>query len=112
VAVTARATGPWPGGRPRERLSALEREARAVVSAVEKRRFDCPAVAVFSSRPHGLLRIWRLVEPLPGRLAVADVLDLAPIRLQLFAATSWRRGCRASTESKARRASTARTGWP
>jgi len=41
-------------------------------------------VAVFSSQPHGLLRIWRLVEPLPGRLAVADLLDLAPIRLQLF----------------------------
>jgi hypothetical protein len=67
----------------RER-SALEREARAVVEALEKHRFDCPAVAVFSSRPHRLLRIWRLVEPLPGRLAVADVLDLAPIRLQLF----------------------------
>jgi hypothetical protein len=67
----------------RER-SALEREARAVVSALEKRRFDCPAVAVFSSRPHVLLRIWRLAEPLPGRLAVGDALDLAPIRLQLL----------------------------
>jgi len=68
----------------RER-SALRRETPAIVASLEKRRFDCPAVAVFSCRPRGLLRIWRLVEPLSGRVAVAGELDLAPVRLQLFA---------------------------
>jgi Bacterial archaeo-eukaryotic release factor family 10 len=67
----------------RER-SALRREVPAIVAALEKRRFDSPAVAVFSSRPQEFLRIWRLVEPLPARLAVAGALDLAPLRLQLF----------------------------
>lgn len=65
--------------------AALRRETAAVVAALDKHRFECPAVAVFSCRPRGLLRIWRLVEPLAGRLAVADVLDLAPVRLQLYA---------------------------
>ncbi len=64
--------------------TALERELPIVLAALEKRRFACPAVAVFSCRPQELLRIWRLNEPLPGRFAVAERLDLAPIRLQLF----------------------------
>jgi hypothetical protein len=68
----------------RER-AALRREVPAIVAAPEKHRFDCPAVAVFSCQPRGLLRSWRLVEPLPGRVAVAGELDLAPVRLQLFA---------------------------
>jgi hypothetical protein len=55
-----------------------------VLSTLEKHRFDCPAVAVFSCWPRGLARIWRMVDPVPGRIAVADALDLAPIRLQLF----------------------------
>lgn len=67
----------------RER-SALRRETPAVEAALAKRRFDCPAVAVFSCQPRGLLRIWRLVEPLPGRITVARELDLAPVRLQLY----------------------------
>lgn len=67
----------------RER-TALQREMPEVLAALEKHRFDCPAVAVFSCRPRGLVLIWRLVEPIPGRIAVADQLDLAPIRLQLF----------------------------
>src|SRR5262245_26563471 len=68
----------------RER-SALRREIPNVLDVLEKRRFECPAVAVFSCGPRRLARIWRLFEPLPGRLAVADQLDLAPIRLQLAA---------------------------
>jgi hypothetical protein len=67
-----------------ERLAALERELPAVLAALAKRRFDCPAVAVFSCRPRGLLRIWRLVEPITGRVVVADRLDLTPIRHQLL----------------------------
>lgn len=64
--------------------TALQRELPTVVAALEKHRFDCPAMAVFSCRPQDFLRIWRLAERIPGRLAVADQLDLAPIRLQLF----------------------------
>jgi hypothetical protein len=64
--------------------SALDRELPAVVAALEKRRFACPAVAVFSCRPRGLLRIWRMAEPVPGRIAIGEELDLAPIRLELF----------------------------
>jgi peptide chain release factor subunit 1 len=64
--------------------AALTREMPIVLAALEKRRFQCPAVAVFSCRPQGLLHIWRLAEPLAGRIAVARQLDLAPIRLQLF----------------------------
>lgn len=64
--------------------TALQREMPLVLTALEKHRFDCPAVAVFTCRPRALVRIWRLVEPVPGRIAVADQLDLAPIRLQLF----------------------------
>jgi hypothetical protein len=64
--------------------TALERELPDVRAVLAKRRFDCPAVAVFSCRPHGLLRIWRLVEPAPARIAVADRLELAPIRRQLL----------------------------
>ena len=64
--------------------SALDRELPAVVAALEKRRFACAAVAVFSCRPRGLLRIWRMAEPVPGRIAVGEELDLAPIRLELF----------------------------
>jgi hypothetical protein len=67
----------------RER-AALRRELPRVAATLEKHRFDCPAVAVFSCRPRGFMRIWRLVDPVPGRMAMADVLDLAPIRLQLF----------------------------
>jgi len=68
---------------PAER-SALDRELPAVVAALAKRRFACPGVAVFSCRPRGLLRIWRMAEPVPGRIAVGEELDLAPIRLELF----------------------------
>ena len=64
--------------------TALQRELPEVLAALEKRRFACPAVAVFSCQPREFLRTWRMVEPVPGRIAVADVLDLAPIRLQLF----------------------------
>jgi peptide chain release factor subunit 1 len=64
--------------------TALQRELPVVVAILEKRRFDCPAVAVFSCRPQKFTSIWRLAEPVPGRVAVADLLDLAPIRLQLF----------------------------
>jgi hypothetical protein len=64
--------------------AALRRELPDVVAALQRRRLDCPAVAVFSCRPDGFMRVWRLAEPLPGRVAVADLLDLAPIRLQLF----------------------------
>ena len=64
--------------------AALERELPVALAALDKRRFDCPAVAVFSSQPHGFLRLWRLAEPVPGRIAVSEQLDLAPIRLQLF----------------------------
>lgn len=64
--------------------TALQREVPEVVATFEKRRFDCPAVAVFSCRPHKFTSIWRLADPVPGRIAVADLLDLAPIRLQLF----------------------------
>jgi len=64
--------------------AALQRELPEVLAALEKRRFECPAVAVFSCRPHEFRRIWRLVEPVPGRIAMAGLLDLAPIRLQLF----------------------------
>lgn len=67
----------------RER-AALARELPAAVAALEKRRFACPAVAVFSCEPGGFTRLWRLVDPVPGRLAIAAVLDLAPVRLQLF----------------------------
>jgi hypothetical protein len=73
----------WHKLSGRER-TALRREIPAIVAALEKRRFDGPAVAVFSSRPRGFVRIWRLLEPLAGRLAVAEALDLAPMRLQLF----------------------------
>lgn len=65
-----------------ERL-ALERELPMALAALEKRRFDCPAVAVFSCRPQEFLRFWRLSEPVPGRVAAAEVLDLTPIRQQL-----------------------------
>jgi len=65
--------------------SVLRREVPAVLASLEKRRFDCPAVAVFSCQPSRFARIWRLVEPLPGRVAVADLLDLAPMRQQLLA---------------------------
>lgn len=65
--------------------TALQRELPRVLAALEKHRFDCPAVAVLSCRPRRFLRIWRLAEQVPGRLAVAEQLDLAPIRLQLFA---------------------------
>ena len=64
--------------------SALERELPAVVGALEKHRFACPAVAVFSCRPRGLLRIWRMAQHVPGRIALGEELDLAPIRLELF----------------------------
>jgi hypothetical protein len=64
--------------------TALEREMPDMLAALSKRRFDCPAVAVFSCRPIGLLRIWRLPEPVSGRIAVADRLELAPIRHQLL----------------------------
>jgi peptide chain release factor subunit 1 len=67
----------------RER-AALRRELPPVLAILEKHRFDCPAVAVFSCRPRGFLRIWRLVDHVPARMAVSGVLDLAPIRLQLF----------------------------
>lgn len=64
--------------------AALERELPDVLAALTKRRFDCPAVAVFSCRPRGLLRIWRLVEPVSSSIAVADRIELAPIRRQLL----------------------------
>jgi hypothetical protein len=64
--------------------TALDRELSGVLAALAKRRFDCPAVAVFSCRPRGLLRIWRLVEPVSARIVVADRLELAPIRNQLL----------------------------
>jgi Bacterial archaeo-eukaryotic release factor family 10 len=64
--------------------AALERELPIVLAALDKRRFACPAVAVFSCSPHGFLRFVRMGEPLPGRIAVAEELDLAPIRRQLF----------------------------
>ncbi len=67
----------------RER-NALERELPVLASALDKHRFACPAVAVFSCAPGGLLRMWRLSDAVPGRIAVADWLDLAPIRQQLF----------------------------
>jgi hypothetical protein len=62
----------------------LDRELPDVLAALAKRRFDCPAVAVFSCRPRGLLRIWRLSEPVSARIAVADRLELAPIGHQLL----------------------------
>src|SRR5205814_3923962 len=65
--------------------TALQRELPGVLAALEKHRFDCPSVAVLSCQPRRFLRIWRLAEQVPGRLAVAELLDLAPIRLQLFA---------------------------
>jgi hypothetical protein len=64
--------------------TALDRELPEMLAALAKRRFDCPAVAVFSCRPRGLLRIWRLVEPVSARIAVADRLELAPIHQQLL----------------------------
>ena len=64
--------------------TALRRELPVVLAALEKRRFGCPALAVFSCRPRQFIRTWRMAEPVSGRLAVADQLDLAPIRLQLF----------------------------
>lgn len=64
--------------------AALQRELPEAAVALEKRRFECPAVAVFSCQPQGFLRMWRMAEPIPGRIAVARLLDLAPIRLQLF----------------------------
>jgi hypothetical protein len=64
-------------------LTALDRELPAVLAGLDKRRFASPAVAVFSCRPGGFTRLWRLAEPLTGRIAVAEELDLAPIRLQL-----------------------------
>jgi hypothetical protein len=63
--------------------NALLREAPEVRAVLEKRRFDSPAVAVFSCLPLGFLRIWRLVEPVPARISVANRLDLAAIRRQL-----------------------------
>lgn len=63
---------------------AMGRELPRVVAALAKHRFDCPAVAVLSCQPRGFVRLWRLSRPLPGRVAVAEWLDLAPIRLQLF----------------------------
>jgi len=63
--------------------AALEREVPQVLTALAKRRFACPAVAVFSCVPSGYLRVWRLVEPVAGRIAVADRLDLAPVLGQL-----------------------------
>lgn len=64
--------------------AAVDRELPRLLVALEKRRFDCPAVALFSCQPRGFLRIWRLAEPVPGRLGVAENLTLAPIRLQLY----------------------------
>jgi hypothetical protein len=65
------------------RRLALERELPVVMAALDKHRFDGPAVAVFSCQPARLLRFWRLLEAEPARLAVAERLDLAPIRRQL-----------------------------
>ena len=64
--------------------AALERETPVVLASLDRHRFESPAVAVFSCRPEGFLRVWRLAAPVTGRIAVADQLDLAPIRLQLF----------------------------
>jgi peptide chain release factor subunit 1 len=64
--------------------TALQRELPTALAALEKHRFHCPAVAVFSCEPRRFVRIWRLTEPAAGRIAVAGLLDLAPIRLQLF----------------------------
>jgi Bacterial archaeo-eukaryotic release factor family 10 len=63
---------------------ALDRELPAVLAALAKRRFSCPTVAVFSCLPRELMHTWRMSDAIPGRIAVADALDLAPIRLQLF----------------------------
>lgn len=63
----------------------FERELPAVLAGLQKRRFDCPAVAVFSCRPRGLLRIWRLTDAVRRCITVAGTLDLAPIRRQLEA---------------------------
>lgn len=63
--------------------AALERELPILLEALLKHRFEAPTVAVFSCRPQELLQLWRLADPLPGRIAVAGRLDLAPIRLQL-----------------------------
>jgi hypothetical protein len=68
----------------RAERTALGRELPEVVAILEKHRFECPAVAVLSCRPQRFASIWRLTEPVPGRIAVSDLLDLAPIRLQLF----------------------------
>lgn len=68
----------------RAERAALRREVPEVVAMLEKHRFDSPAVAVFSCRPQKFTSLWRLADPVPGRIAVADWLDLAPIRLQLF----------------------------
>lgn len=64
--------------------SALGRELPIVLEALDKRRFACPAVAVFSCGPRGFRRFFRMAESLPGRITIAAELDLAPIRRQLF----------------------------
>lgn len=72
-----------PGLEP-EAGKALERELALVQAALEKHRFDSPALAVFSCGPSHFLRLWRLSDPLRGRLTLAEGLDLAPVRRQLL----------------------------
>ncbi|MBO0687891.1 MAG: hypothetical protein J2P45_32470 [Candidatus Dormibacteraeota bacterium] len=72
-----------PGLEPGEGR-ALDRELALVQAALEKHRFDSPALAVFSCGPRHFLRLWRLSEPLPGRLTLAEGLDLVPVRRQLL----------------------------
>jgi hypothetical protein len=62
----------------------LGRELSAVQTAFAQRRSNSPAVALFSSGPHGFLRVWHLSDPVPCRLMVGDELDLTPIRCQLL----------------------------
>jgi hypothetical protein len=71
-----------PGLSPRE-ATALARERARVEAALEKHRFYSPAVAVFSSAPSRFLRLWHLSGSTPGRLTLAERLDLAPLRHQL-----------------------------
>ncbi len=88
---------PLPRGRPNWRAlvdhvleaefenppQELVEELQEVVAELGRRHFECPALAVFSSRLLGIFRLWRLPDPVLPRLAWAGWFDLEPIRAQL-----------------------------
>src|SRR5262249_19033462 len=64
----------------------LTKKERATLqrALLERRGCESPVGVVCAGRPHESPRSGRLAEPVPGRISVAGLFDLAPIRLQLF----------------------------